>query len=98
MSGVEFTCVIKVDEYNEWLIEITDKTDDTVEICKTWDEYKEKFESMSEPYGGNIDKVEWSQDANIPPQHIDEIRMEMAKLQAEVEEKTGRPLMEDNKG
>ena len=60
-------------------------------------EYKEKFEKMGEDYGGNVDEVKWSQDANVPPYHIDAIRQAMAELQAEVEEKTGRPLMEDKK-
>ena len=95
MAGVVFTSIIKVNENNEWYIELTDTTDDRVEICKDIDEYKIKFEAMGEEYGGNIDEVKWSQDANVPPQHIDEIRMEMSKLQAEVEEKQGRPLMED---
>ncbi len=52
---------------------------------------------MGEDYGGNVDQVIWSQDDNVPPYHIDEIRQAMADLQAEVEAKIGRPLMEENK-
>lgn len=92
-----FESVIKVDENNEWFIELTDTSDGRVEICKNMNEYKEKFEKMGEDYGGNVDEVKWSQDANVPPYHIDTIRQEMATLQAEVEEKQGRPLMEDKK-
>ncbi len=92
-----FESVIKVDENNEWFIELTDTSDGRVEICKDMKEYQEKFEKLGEDYGGNVDEVKWSQDDNIPPHHIDEIRQEMAKLQKEVEEKTGRPLMEDKK-
>lgn len=92
-----FTSVIKVDENNEWFIELTDTSDGRVEICKNMDEYKEKFEKMSEDYGGNVDEVKWSQDDNVPPYHVDEIRQAMAELQAEVEAKIGRPLMEENK-
>jgi len=90
-----FESKIKVDDKNEWFIELTDTSDGRVEICTNMDEYKEKFELMGEDYGGNIDEVRWSQDDNVPPFHIDEIRQAMAGLQAEVEEKIGRPLMED---
>ena len=90
-----FESKIKVDDNNEWFIELTDTSDGRVEICKNMNEYKEKFEKMGEDYGGNVDQVVWSQDANIPPYHIDEIRQAMAELQTEVEEKQGRPLMED---
>lgn len=92
-----FESVIKVDENNEWFIELTDTSIARVEICKNMDEYKEKFEKLGEDYGGNIDEVKWSQDANVAPQHIDEIRLAMSQLQAEVEEKQGKPLMEDKK-
>ncbi|MFT5835282.1 MAG: hypothetical protein ACI9RG_000167 [Sulfurimonas sp.] len=92
-----FESVIKVDENNEWFIQLTDTSDGRVEICKNMDEYKEKFEQMGEDYGGNVDEVKWSQDDNVAPQHIDEIRQAMSKLQTEVEEKTGKPLMEDKK-
>jgi len=90
-----FESVIKVDENNEWFIELTDTSDGRVEICKNMDEYKVNFEKMGEDYGGNVDEVRWSQDDNVPPYHIDEIRQAMADLQAEVEEKQGRPLMDD---
>ncbi len=90
-----FESKIKIDENNEWYIELTDTSDGRVEICKNMNEYKEKFEKLGEDYGGNVDQVIWSQDDNVPPYHIDEIRQAMAELQAEVEEKQGRPLMED---
>lgn len=92
-----FESKIKVDDNNEWFIELTDTSDGRVEICKNMDEYKEKFEALGEDYGGNVDEVRWSQDENVPPYHIDEIRQAMAELQVEVEEKQGRPLMEDTK-
>lgn len=91
-----FESKIKVDENNEWFIELTDTSIGRVENCKNMDEYKEKFELLGENYGGNIDQVIWSQDDNVPPYHIDEIRQAMADLQAEVEATIGRPLMEDN--
>jgi len=92
-----FESKIKIDANNKWFIELTDTSDGRVEICKNMDEYKDKFEKLGEDYGGNVDQVIWSQDDNVPPYHIDEIRVAMAELQAEVEEKQGRPLMEDNK-
>ncbi|WP_324172559.1 hypothetical protein [Sulfurimonas sp.] len=92
-----FESKIKVDKNNEWFIELTDTSDGRVEICKNMDEYKEKFEKLGEDYGGNVDEVKWSQDENVPPHYIDEIRQEMVKLQAEVEEKIGRPLIEEDK-
>ncbi|MBL0707678.1 MAG: hypothetical protein JJW00_01345 [Sulfurimonas sp.] len=92
-----FTSVIKIDDNNRWFIELSDTSDGRVEICKNMQEYKEKFEKLGEDYGGNVDEVRWSQDENVPAYHIDEIRQEMAKLQVEVEQKQGRPLMEDTK-
>ncbi len=37
--------------------------------------------------GGEINEVVWSKDENVPPYAMDEIRLEMARLQQEIEPK-----------
>ena len=83
--AVVFNAVIKIDEDAKWFIELTDTTDNRVEVCFDLDEFSQKVEELGSDYGGNIDEVKWSKDDNVPPHIIDEIRLEMAKQQAELE-------------
>ncbi|MGB6019044.1 MAG: hypothetical protein WBF77_05555 [Sulfurimonadaceae bacterium] len=93
--AVIFTSTIKIDEENNWYIELKDMVDDRVAICKDMEEYAEKVEDYGSDYGGNIDSVNWYKDDNVPPHVMDEIRMKMAEHKAEIEEKKGESLIKD---
>jgi len=91
--SVIFTSTIKMADDETWYIELKDMVDQRVEICKDIDEYSQKVEDLGSDYGGNIDKVNWYKDDNVPEHIMDTIRIEMAKHQAEIEEKLGEPLI-----
>lgn len=90
--SVIFTSTIKMADDEIWYIELKDMVDQRVEICKDMDEYSQKVEDLGSDYGGNIDTVNWYKDDNVPEYVMDVIRMEMAKHQAEIEEKLGESL------
>ncbi|MCF6309018.1 MAG: hypothetical protein L3J19_00870 [Sulfurimonas sp.] len=77
----------------DWYIELKDTVDDRVEICADLSEYSKKVEELGTDYGGNIDEVRWMKDDNVPLPIMDNIRFEMSKLQKEIEEETGKPLI-----
>ncbi len=83
--AVLFKSIIKFSTEGKWFIELIDTTDNKVAICKNLDEYSKKVEEFGEEYGGAIDEVKWSKDDNVPPFILDEIRMEMAIHQEELE-------------
>lgn len=83
--SVIFESTIKVDETGAWFIELHDTLSKSVEVCFNLDEYAQKVEEFGALYGGEIDEVKWSKDANVPPHTMDEIRLEMAKQQQELE-------------
>ena len=91
--AVIFTSTIKIDEENNWFIELKDMVDDRVAICKSMEEYSEKVEDYGSDYGGNIDSVNWYKDDNVPEYVMEEIRQKMADHKAEIEEKNGEPLI-----
>lgn len=91
--AVIFEAIIKIDEDSKWYIELKDTVDDRVAICFDVDEFSQKVEDFGSDYGGNIDEVKWGKDDNVPPHVMDEIRIEMAKQQEELEEKRGEPLI-----
>lgn len=82
---VLFESCIKIDETGAWFIELCDTLSKRVEICFDLDEYAQKVEELGALYGGEIDEVRWSKDANVPPHTMDEIRLEMSKQQQELE-------------
>ncbi len=91
--SVIFTSTIKMDEENNWYIELKDMVDERVANCRDMEEYAAKVEDFGSDYGGNIDAVNWYKDDNVPPYVMDEIRMKMAEHKAEIEEKKGEPLI-----
>lgn len=97
MFGV-FESTIKMADgsHEDWYIELKDSSDESVEICKDLTEYSTKIEELGAKYGGNISEVRWSKADNVPPYIMDVIRFEMSKLQRELEEESGEPLI--NKG
>jgi len=92
--SVIFESTIKMAEGSneDWFIELRDTVDDRVEICADLKEYSKKVEELGADYGGNIDEVRWIKDDNVPLPIMDTIRFEMSKLQAEIEEETGKKL------
>ena len=94
--SVIFTSTIKMADDQTWYIELKDMVDQRIEICKDMDEYSQKVEDLGSDYGGNIDSVNWYKDDNVPEHVMDTIRMEMAKHQAEIEEKLGEPLIKQS--
>ncbi len=93
--SVIFTSTIKMEDDQTWYIELKDMVDQRVEICKDMDEYAQKIEDLGSDYGGNIDSVNWYKDDSVPPYVMDQIREEMARQQAEIEEKLGEPLIKE---
>ena len=91
--AVIFTSTIKIDEENNWYIELKDMVDDRVAVCKDMEEYAAKVEDYGSDYGGNIDSVNWYKDDNVPEYVMDEIRQKMADHKAEIEEKQGESLI-----
>ena len=97
--AVIFTATIKMDEKNEWFIELKDETDGRAEICFDMDEFETNIEKLGDDYGGHIDEVKWQKDENVPPVVMDEIRVIMAERRAKIEEERGEPItpvVEDN--
>ena len=83
--AVIFESVIKTNPVGRWYIELKDTTEeDKVEFCLDLDEYAQKIEDMGAEYGGDIE-VHWSADENVTQQQLNEVRMEMAKYQDEIE-------------
>lgn len=93
--AVIFESTIKMAEGSneDWYIELKDTVDGRVEICKDLNEYSKKVEELGADYGGNIDEVKWMKDNNVPLPVMDNIRFEMSRLQKEIEEETGKPLI-----
>lgn len=92
--SVIFESTIKMVEGSseDWFIELKDCVDDRVEVCANLAEYSKKVEELGADYGGNIDEVIWMKDDNVPLPIMDTIRFEMSKLQAEIEDETGKKL------
>lgn len=91
--AVIFTSTIKMIDSENWAIELKDMVDERVVLCKDMDEYALKVEEFGSDYGGNIDAVNWYKDDNVPEYVMDEIRFEMSKQQAEIEERVGESII-----
>ncbi|MCK4737254.1 MAG: hypothetical protein KAT10_01735 [Sulfurimonas sp.] len=96
--AVIFESTIKMVEGSgeDWFIELKDCVDDRVEVCANLAEYSKKVEELGADYGGNIDEVIWMKDDNVPLPIMDTIRFEMSKLQAEIEDETGKKLTSED--
>lgn len=79
----------------DWYIELKDTLDGRIEICNNLQEYSKKVEELGALYGGHVDEVKWGKDMNVPPYIIDTVRFEMSKLQREIEDELGKPLIEE---
>jgi len=90
--AVVFEATIKVDDTENWYIELRDPEDDRVEICLNLDELEEKIEKLGEDYGGHVDEVRWLKDDDVLPFIMDDVRVKMAEHRAKIEEERGEPL------
>lgn len=94
--AVIFESIVKLNEARDnWCIEIIDTVDDRHVLCHSIKEYEDAIKELGDDYGGNIDEVKWSKDDNVPPHFMDNIRQEMANIQAEIEEQTGEKLIKE---
>ncbi len=93
--SVVFESTIKMVEgsKSEWYIELKDTINDTIEICNDLQDYSIKIEELGKLHDGIIDEVKWNKDLNVHPMIIDNIRFEMSKLQRELEDEMGKPLI-----
>ncbi|MBU0639422.1 MAG: hypothetical protein KKB50_11205 [Planctomycetes bacterium] len=70
---------------SQWYIELRDTVINKIASCDDMDEFSATVEEFGIVYGGHIDEVRWNKDENIPPHIMDEIRLEMARHQEEIE-------------
>ncbi len=94
MSAV-FESTIKMVENSreDWFIELKDTQSGDIVICKDLQEYSKQIEELGKKYNGIIDEVIWGKDINVHPVIIDTVRFEMSKLQRELEDEMGKPLI-----
>ncbi len=91
MEKVIFESIIKSNPIGKWYIEIRDTTEGgESQICLDIDEYAIKIEDMGAEYGGDIEVV-WSQEENVTPEQVNEIRMQMNAYQAKLEDEQNNP-------
>lgn len=69
----------------EWYIELKDVLSGKIEICKDLDEYSHKLAMLASSYEEDVDEVRWSKDDNVHPAIIDAIRLQMLKVEQELE-------------
>jgi hypothetical protein len=85
MAAVVFESIIRSNPVGKWYIELIDTSEeDRREFCLDIDEYAQKIEDMGAEYGGDIEVV-WKADENVTEQQLNEVRMQMAKYQQEME-------------
>lgn len=84
MAGM-IESVIKTTPLGRWYIELIDtmKNEEPV-ICTDIYEYADKIEEIGKEYDGMIE-VLWSNDEDVTPEQINEIRMQMNAYEAEQE-------------
>jgi hypothetical protein len=93
--AVVFEAKIKVDDTENWYIELSDVTvpdEIKVESCLNLDELETKIEEFGAEYGGHVDEVKWLKDDNVLPFVMDDVRAKMAEHRAKLEETTGEPI------
>jgi len=85
MKKVIFESIIKSNPVGKWYIEIRDTSEDgESQICLDIDEYAIKIEEMGAEYGGEIE-VTWSQEENVTPDQVNEIRIQMKTYEINLE-------------
>ena len=95
--SVIFEATIKVDDTQNWYIELKDTVDDRVESCLSIDELELKIEEFGQDYGGHIDEVKWLKDDDVSPQIMDSVRAKMMEQKQNLEKKSGETIDEMSK-
>ncbi|MBA1437826.1 MAG: hypothetical protein FAF05_02365 [Epsilonproteobacteria bacterium] len=96
MSVIFQATVLENDTQDNWMIELRDMTDNRVALCGDMQEFQQKMEEFAEDYGGSVDEVVWKKQDNLPEHYMDAIRLEMAKMQAQIEEELGEALIKES--
>jgi len=90
--AVVFEATIRVDETENWYIELKDTVDGRIVHCLNVEELEKKVEELGADYGGHVDEVRWIKDEDVLPHIMDDVRMKMAEARAKIEEDTGEAL------
>ncbi len=89
MAAALFESIIRSNPVGKWYIELIDTSEEgRREFCLDIDEYAQKIEDMGAEYGGDIEVV-WRADEDVSEQQLNEVRMQMAKYQQELEQEHG---------
>ena len=95
--AVVFEATIKMDDTDNWYIELKDTVDGRVESCLNIEELEKKVEEFGQDYGGHVDEVRWLKDDDVLPPVMDDVRLKMAEQRAKIEEVTGETIEELSK-
>ncbi len=95
--AVVFEATIKMDDTDEWYIELKDTVDGRLESCLNVEELEKKIEEFGQDYGGHVDEVKWLKDDDVLPPVMDAIRLEMSKQREKIEAQTGEKIEETAK-
>jgi hypothetical protein len=87
MSAI-FEAVIKVMPNGRWYIELRDVEADRSKECYSIDEFSELLEEWGAEYGHDV-KVAWSQEENVTPTQLHEVRLEMMAYEQRLNEESG---------
>ncbi len=88
MSAI-FEAIIKTYPNGRWYIELRDIEEDRSEECLSVDEFSKKLEEWGEDYGHDVNVV-WSQEENVTPVQLHEVRMEMMAYEQKLEEEKNK--------
>ena len=90
--SVVFEATIKMNDRDEWYIELKDVLDGRIKTSQDLEEFETHVEELGDDYGGHVDEVKWLKDDDVPEVAMDEIRVKMAEHRAKIEETLGEPL------
>ena len=95
--AVVFEATIKMDDTDNWYIELKDTVDGRLESCLNIEELEKKVEEFGQDYGGHVDEVKWLKDDDVLPPVMDDVRLKMAEQRTKIEELTGETIEELSK-
>lgn len=78
------------------MIELRDLTDNRIAMCRDLEVFQEKIQELAAEYGGSVDEVLWKKQKGLAEHYMDAVRLEMAKIQAQIEAETGESLIKES--